>query len=200
MLCATIFIAPETKAQVHHCDYALSVVRPSYLTFHILDFSSEATERNSTKHDSKQDLIILFQACVFPGWSEKQDGRPGRSVKKVAFGTQVHDLWPFGPLVLSWIYSSCFTLYIGKLLLLCKHSARYLFSDNEIQYVHFGLYIDTYISLHIFFKFLLPLFFFLASPNKTQKLVSPYTFRIFDFFWILVDSSTLPKKGLWRYS
>ena len=33
------------------------------------------------------------------GWSEKQDGRPGQSVKKVAHCTQVHDMWPFGPLV-----------------------------------------------------------------------------------------------------
>ena len=31
-------------------------------------------------------------------WSEKQDCRPGRSVKKVAHWTQVHDLWPLGPL------------------------------------------------------------------------------------------------------
>ena len=40
------------------------VVRPS-LTFHIFDFSSETTERNSTKHDRKQDLKALYQVCVF---------------------------------------------------------------------------------------------------------------------------------------
>ena len=34
------------------------------------------------------------------GWSEKQEGRPGRSVKKVTQCSQVHDLWPFGPVVL----------------------------------------------------------------------------------------------------
>ena len=62
VLYATIFSAPETKAHVHYCDHALSVVRPSSLTFHIIDFSSE---RNSTKHDRKQDLIVLYQACVF---------------------------------------------------------------------------------------------------------------------------------------
>ena len=42
------FSAPEPKAQVHYCDHALSVVRPS-LTFHIFDFSSETAEQNSTK-------------------------------------------------------------------------------------------------------------------------------------------------------
>ena len=122
---------------MHHCDHALSVVRPSSLTFHIFDFSSE---RNSTKPDRKQDLIVHYRACVFffRVDQNKQDGRLGRSVKKVAHCTQVHDIWHFGPLVLSWIYLSCSTLYIGKLLrLLCKPSARYIFIDNEIQYVFF---------------------------------------------------------------
>ena len=64
----------------------------------ILDFSSETAERPATKHDRKQDLNVLYQVCVF-GRSEKQDGRPGQSVKKVAYCTQVHDMWPFGPLV-----------------------------------------------------------------------------------------------------
>ena len=61
--------APEPKAQVHYCDHALSVVRPSSvrpsLTFHIFDFSSEIAEQNSTKLDRKQDLNLLFQVCVF---------------------------------------------------------------------------------------------------------------------------------------
>ena len=64
----SIFSAPEPKAQVHYCDYVLSVVRPSVcpsLTFHIFDFFSETAERNSTKLDRKQDLNILYQVCVF---------------------------------------------------------------------------------------------------------------------------------------
>ena len=56
----------------------------------IFDFSSETAERNSTELDRKQDLNIR---------SEKQDGCPGRFLKKVAHCTQVHDMWPFGPLV-----------------------------------------------------------------------------------------------------
>ena len=58
------FSAPEPKAQVHYCDHALSVVRPS-LTFHIFDFSSETAERNSAKLYRKQDLNLLYQVCVF---------------------------------------------------------------------------------------------------------------------------------------
>ena len=49
-----IFSAPEPKAQVHYCDHALSVVRPSVcpsLTFHIFHFFSETAERNSMKLD-----------------------------------------------------------------------------------------------------------------------------------------------------
>ena len=40
-------------------------VRPSSLTFHIFDFSSETTEWSSTKLDRKQDLNVLYQVCVF---------------------------------------------------------------------------------------------------------------------------------------
>ena len=64
--CWYLFSAPEPKAQVHYCDHALSVVRPSSLTFHIFNFSSETTEQNSTKLDRKQELNILYQVCVFP--------------------------------------------------------------------------------------------------------------------------------------
>ena len=64
----SVFSAPEPKAQVHYCDHALSVVRPSSvrpsLTFHTFDFSSETAERNSTKLYRKQDLNLLYQVCV----------------------------------------------------------------------------------------------------------------------------------------
>ena len=65
----------------------------------IFDFFSETAKRNSTKLDSKQDLNVLYQVCVFWGWSEKQDDPPGQSVQKGAHCTQVHDMWPFGPVV-----------------------------------------------------------------------------------------------------
>ena len=70
------FSAPEPKAQLHYCDHALSVVRPSSvrpsLTFHIFDFSSETAERNSTKLDKKQDLNVLYQVCVFRADGKKR--------------------------------------------------------------------------------------------------------------------------------
>ena len=48
----------------------------------------------------------LPSLCLF-GWSEKQDGCPGQSVKKVAHCTQVHDMWPIGPLVFSAGWNLC---------------------------------------------------------------------------------------------
>ena len=71
-----IFSAPEPKAQVHYCDHALSVVRPSSvrpssLTFHIFDFFSETAKRNSTKLDRKQDFNVLYKVCVF--WTDRKN-------------------------------------------------------------------------------------------------------------------------------
>ena len=113
----------------------------------IFDFSSETTERNSTKLDRKQDLNVLYQVCVFwadrkkkmaalasdwlrhfglllwnrwtefnETWQEERSQGPLSSLcffgpigktgwppwpirQKVAHCTQVHDMWPFGPLV-----------------------------------------------------------------------------------------------------
>ena len=65
----------------------------------IFDFSSETAERNSTKLDRKQDLNILYQVCVFLGRSVNNNVRLSRFLKNVAHCTQVHDMWPFGPLV-----------------------------------------------------------------------------------------------------
>ena len=51
-------------------------------------------QRNLTR---KQDLnVFIYQICVLGSY---KNGHPGRSVKKVAHCTQVHDTWPFGPLV-----------------------------------------------------------------------------------------------------
>ena len=42
-----------------------SSVRPSSLTFHIFDFSSETAEQNLKKLYRKVDLNVLYQVCVF---------------------------------------------------------------------------------------------------------------------------------------
>ena len=65
----------------------------------IFNFCSETAERNSTKLDTKKDLNVLYQVCVFRADRKKQNGQ---SIKKVAHCTQVHDMWPFGPLVCSY--------------------------------------------------------------------------------------------------
>ena len=44
-----------------------SFVRPSSLTFHIFDLSSETAKQNLKKFDRKQDLNVLYQVCVFFG-------------------------------------------------------------------------------------------------------------------------------------
>ena len=59
-----IFRAPEQKVLVHYFDHTLSVVRP-LLTFHMFDFFSKTAERNSTKHDRKQDPNVIDQVRVF---------------------------------------------------------------------------------------------------------------------------------------
>ena len=43
----------------------------------IFDFFSETADRNSTKHDRKQHLNVLYQVCVFRADRKKQDVRPG---------------------------------------------------------------------------------------------------------------------------
>ena len=52
----------------------------------------------------KNSMYFFMSSFFFRVDQKKQDDRPGRSVKKVAHCTQVNDIWPFGPLVLSWIY------------------------------------------------------------------------------------------------
>ena len=72
--------------------------------------------------------------------------------------------------------------------------------------VHFGWCIDTYLSLHTLFKFLLSSCdsFFSGKPERDSKGATrcPLSVRtlfafstFFFFFRILVDSSTLPKGG-----
>ena len=86
----------------------------------IFDFSSETAERNSTKLDRNQDLKVLYQVnifradrknkmtwnrwtefkvCVFQADEKIKIAALADLSKKVAHCTQVHDMWPFGPLV-----------------------------------------------------------------------------------------------------
>ena len=62
------------------------------------------TEFNETWQEERSQRPL--PSLCFLGRSEKQDCRPGQSIKKVAHCTQVHDMWPFGPLVLILLYFS----------------------------------------------------------------------------------------------
>ena len=59
----------------------------------IFDFSGTA-ELNSTKLDRKQDLNDLYQLLYFSGRSVNKNGSQ-------LYSGEVHDMWPFGPLVRS---------------------------------------------------------------------------------------------------
>ena len=169
---------------MHYCDHALSIVRPSSLTFHIVDFSSETAERNSTKHDRKQDLIVLYQVRVFSGlirktrwptWPIRQKGGTLYS------GARYMALWaPYYILDL-------FIMFHIVHFIVCKPSARPISLTMKYNMFkgtgHYGLYIDTYISLHSCYL----CFFFVQTRTRIKgsyspSFVSPYTFRIFYFF------------------
>ena len=62
------------------------------------------TEFNETWQGARSQRPL--PSLCFSGRSEKQDGRPGQSAKKVAHCTQVHDMWPFGPLVVGILLKS----------------------------------------------------------------------------------------------
>ena len=55
------------------------------------------TEFNETWQEARSQHPL--PSLYFSGRSEKQDGCPGRFLIKVAHCTQVHDMWPFGPIV-----------------------------------------------------------------------------------------------------
>ena len=74
------FSAPEPKAQVHYCDHALSVVRPS-VRLSVVNFSHfrlllwiRLTEFNETWQEGRSQRPL--PSLCFSGRSEKQDGRP----------------------------------------------------------------------------------------------------------------------------
>ena len=72
-----LFSAPEPKAQVHYCDHALSVVRPSVVNFsHFrLLLWNHWTEFNETWQEARTQHPL--PSLCFSGRSEKQDGRRG---------------------------------------------------------------------------------------------------------------------------
>ena len=66
----------------------------------IFDFSSETAEQNSTETWQEERSRCPLPSLSVLGRSVNKKGRPGRFLLKVTRYTQVHDMWPFGPLVL----------------------------------------------------------------------------------------------------
>ena len=107
----------------------------------IVDFSSETAERNSTKTWQEARSQRPLPSFCFLGRSEKQDGRPGRSAKKVAHCTQVHDMWPLGPLVLGHLPFSNILPYSPDFYMFLPYSPDfYMFTSwmCNLHHVHLG--------------------------------------------------------------
>ena len=93
----------------------------------IFDFFFETAEQNSMKLDRKQDLNVFFLVLCFSGRWVNKNFRPGLSVKKVAHCTRVHDMWPFGPLLLVRQF------YVTQTLLDNVFENEFLILENDIQ-------------------------------------------------------------------
>ena len=76
----------------------MAVLASDWLTYFRLLLWNRWTEFDETWQEVRFQCPL--PSLCFSGRSEKQDCRPGQSVKKVAHCTQVHDMWPFGPLIL----------------------------------------------------------------------------------------------------
>ena len=63
----------------------------------IFNFFSETAEWNSTWQEARSQRLL--PSLCFSSWWVNKNFCPGWSVKKLAHCTQVHDMWPFGPLV-----------------------------------------------------------------------------------------------------
>ena len=76
----------------------MAALAPDWLRHFRLLLWNRWTACNETWQEERSQRPL--SSLCFLGRSEKLDGRPGQSVKKVAYCTQVHDMWPFGPLFL----------------------------------------------------------------------------------------------------
>ena len=107
----------------------------------IFDFFSETAERNSIKLDRKQDLHILYQLCDFQVYRKTKMAALSDSSTKVALCNQVHDMWPFGPLVILTEGS----LFIGLTLIAKKiASSTCRFASLAIDYEVVVWWLATY--------------------------------------------------------
>ena len=78
--------------------YKMATLASDWLRHFRLLLWNRWNEFNKTWQEARSQCPL--PSLCFSGRSEKQDGRPGQFVKKVAHCTRVHDTLPFGPLVL----------------------------------------------------------------------------------------------------
>ena len=125
------------------------------------------TEFNETWQEARSQRLL--QSLCFSGQSEKQDGRPGQSVKKVAHCTQVHDMWPFGPLV---IYKRTDALQVW-------HKPYSTKADVTDPWKQKGSKLDRKQDLNVFYKVCV---FRANRKNKMAALASDWLRH----FWLLL--------------
>ena len=78
--------------------YKMAALASDWLRHFRLLLRNRWTEFNETWQEVRSQRL-LPSLCFSGHWVNK-NFRPGWSVKKVAHCTQVHDMWPFGPLVI----------------------------------------------------------------------------------------------------
>ena len=116
------------------------------------------------QEESTSQRPLPLPSLYFLGRLEKQDCRPGQSVKKVAHCTQVHDMWPFGPLANFWYLcpdlfkgtmSSPFTcIYFKVKFIACAEEILKQFSEIAIYWTLLSRVPYTYIPKCIRWSFL----------------------------------------------
>ena len=75
----------------------MAALASDWLRHFWLLFLNRWTEFNETWQEARSQCPL--PSLCFSGRSENKNGCPGWFLKKVARCTQVHDMWPFGPLV-----------------------------------------------------------------------------------------------------
>ena len=91
----------------------MAALASDYLRHFRLLFWNRWMEFNETQQEARSQRLL--PSLCFSGWWVKRIFRSGWSVKKAVHCIQVHDMWPFGPLVCI-IFSKLWFSHFGGLL------------------------------------------------------------------------------------
>ena len=81
-----------------HIEKSKTAARP-LIGWDIFNFSFETFSNGIQWNFTESKILRSSYKIVFSDRSVNNNGHPSGYVKKVAHGIQVHDMWPFGPLV-----------------------------------------------------------------------------------------------------